>query len=124
MSQNLKARVDGLVQHIEQGKILEAMNEFYSSNVSMQENNNPPSVGLAKNIEREKQFLGQVKQWKRTQIVAVGIDESRGQALIRYEFDFVNTAGQEVHYDQVSAQIWRDGKIVNEKFYYDTGAKM
>lgn len=123
MNTNLKQRVNDLVSYIQQGKILEAMNEFYATDLAMQENNNPPTIGLAANIEREKQFLAQVKQWKRTQINAIGIDDEKGKTLVQYEFDFTNTAGQEVHYDQVTVQTWRNGRIVHERFYYDTGAK-
>lgn len=123
MNQNLKQRVNDLVSYIQGGKILEAMTEFYSADIAMQENNNPPTHGLPANIEREKQFLAQVKEWKRTQINAIGVDDERGRTLVQYEFDFVNTAGQPVHYDQVAVQTWRNGKIVHERFYYDTGAK-
>ncbi len=123
MSQTIQQRVNDLVSYIQQGKILEAMNEFYASDLAMQENNNPPTVGLAANIEREKQFLAQVKQWKSTNVVAVAVDEAKGRTLVQYDFDFVNTAGQPVHYDQVAAQTWKNGKIVHEKFYYDSGAK-
>lgn len=121
MSSNLKQRVDSLVDYILQGKILEAMDEFYADDLSMQENNNPPTVGKAANIEREKQFLAQVKEWKRTDINAIGVDDSRGKTLVQYGFHFVNTAGQDVHYDQVAVQTWKNGRIVHERFYYDTG---
>jgi hypothetical protein len=30
----------------------------------MQENANPPAVGQAANVEREKQFMSGVKEWK------------------------------------------------------------
>jgi ketosteroid isomerase-like protein len=122
MNSTLKARVDDLVNHIQQGKILEAMNEFYAPDVAMQENNNPPVTGLDANVEREKQFLASVKEWRRTDISSVAVDEAKGKTLVQYVFDFVNTAGQPVHYDQVAVQTWKDGKIVHERFYYDTGA--
>jgi ketosteroid isomerase-like protein len=123
MNTTLKARVDDLVNHIQQGKILEAMNEFYAPDVAMQENNNPPVTGLDANVEREKQFLASVKEWHRTDIHSVAVDEAKSKTLVQYAFDFVNTAGQPVHYDQVAVQTWRNGKIVQERFYYDTGAK-
>lgn len=123
MTQNLNQRVNDLVSYIQQGKILEAMDEFYAPDIVMQENNNPGTSGLAANIEREKQFLAQVKQWQRTNIVAVGVDETKSRTLVQYDFDFINTAGKTVHYDQVAVQTWKNGKIVHEKFYYDSGAK-
>ena len=35
-------------------------------------------------------------------------------------FDFVARSGQAVHFEQVDVAHWRDGKIVKERFYYDT----
>ncbi|TSA04017.1 MAG: nuclear transport factor 2 family protein, partial [Nitrospiraceae bacterium] len=61
---NLQQRLQDLFRYIREGKILDAMNEFYDKDVKMQENANPPTVGLAANIEHEKQFLSMVKEWK------------------------------------------------------------
>jgi ketosteroid isomerase-like protein len=99
------------------------MHEFYDDDVSMQENNNPPVVGKNANVEREKQFVAYVKAWKSFNIRAVGIDESRGIALIQSDFEFDAVDGKTIKYDQVSVQQWRDGKIVHEKFYYDSAKK-
>ena len=53
---NLQQRLQDMLNHIRQGKIIEAMNEFYDKDTVLQENANPPTKGLAANIEREKQF--------------------------------------------------------------------
>lgn len=123
MSQSLTQRVNDLVSHIQNGRILEAMHEFYADELVMQENNNPPTVGKPANIEREKQFLAYVKQWKSFNIRAVGVDEARGVVLIQSDFEFEAVDGKTIKYDQVSAQTWKNGRIVREKFYYDSGAK-
>lgn len=120
--QNLEQRVADLVAHIQQGKILEAMDAFYAPDAAMQENNKPATVGLAANVEREKQFLAYVKQWKSFNIRAVGIDQAKGIALIQSDFEFDAVDGKTIKYDQVSVQQWKDGKIVHEKFYYDSAA--
>lgn len=120
---SISARVNDLVEHLKQGKILEAMSEFYAENASMQENANPPTVGLAANIEREKQFLAGVKEWKGLNVSAVAAHDSgdSGVSFIEYDFDFINTEGNPVHYEQVARQVWSGGKIVAERFYYNAG---
>jgi hypothetical protein len=120
---DLQARVNDLVSYIQSGRIIEAMAEFYGQDVSMQENNNPPVVGLTANTEREKQFVAYVKQWKSFNIESVAIDAERGKALIQSNFEFDAVDGQTLKYDQVSVQTWKDGKIVHEKFYYDSAKK-
>ena len=53
---NLSQRLQGLLTSIQQGKIMEAMNEFYDTNTVTQDNANPPTKGLAANIERGNSF--------------------------------------------------------------------
>ncbi len=48
----LHQRLQGLLDHIRSGKVIEAMNEFYDHETVMQDNANPPTKGLAANIER------------------------------------------------------------------------
>ncbi len=116
---NLQQRLQDLLNHIRQGKIIEAMNEFYDKDTVMQDNANPPTKGLAANIEREKQFMSGVKEWKGFTVTASGV----GSNMTFYEStsDFVTTGGQPVHLEQVSVAKWKNGKIVHERFYYDTG---
>lgn len=118
---NLQDRLNDLLGHISQGKIIEAMNEFYDQDTMMQDNANPPTRGLAANIEREKQFLSGVKEWKKFGVTATAV----GDNVTFYEgsLDFIATSGQPVHMEQVSVAKWKNGKIVHERFYYDTGAK-
>ncbi len=117
----LQQRLQDLHSHIRQGKIFEALHEFYDRDTVMQENANPPTKGLAANIEREKQFLSGVKEWKGFNVTASGV----GDDVTFYEavVDFIATSGQHMHLEQVSVAKWRNGKIVHEQFYYDTGHK-
>lgn len=111
-------RLSDLIRYIREGRIIEAMNEFYAPDVKMQENANLPTVGLQANIEREKQFLSNVKEWKGFEVKAMG----GGNDNTFYEaiFDFVTMDNKPAHLEQVSVARWRDGKIVHERFYYDT----
>jgi len=116
---NLQQRLNDLFGYIRQSKIIEAMNEFYDKDTVMQENANPPTKGLGINIEREKQFMSGVKEWKGFTVTASGV----GDNVTFYEStsDFVTTGGVPVHIEQVSVAKWKNDKIVHERFYYDTG---
>lgn len=118
---DLRQRLNDLFGYIRQGKIVEAIQEFYDNNAAMQENANPPTVGQAANIEREKQFMNGVKEWKGFNVTASGV----GGDVTFYEcnIDFIATNGQPVHMEQVVVAKWKNGKIIHERFYYDTGAK-
>ena len=115
----LQQRLNDLFGYIRQGKIIDAMNEFYDQDTIMQDNANPPTRGLAANIERERQFLSGVKEWKGFAVTATGVGENA--TFYESTMDFVTTGGQAVHLEQVSVAKWKNGKIVHERFYYDTG---
>lgn len=118
---NLSQRLQVLLTSIQQVKIMEAMNECYDVDTVMQDNANPPTKGLAANIEREKQFLNGVKEWKGFHVTASGV----GDNATFYEcvMEFIATNGQPVRLEQVSVAKWKNGKIVHERFYYDTGKR-
>ena len=119
---DVAARVADLVSYIQSGRIHDAMLEFYADDVTMQENNNPPTVGLPANIEREKQFVASVKEWKSLNVETVAVDAKHNRTVVQSTAAFVNQQGQHIQMDQVAVQQWLDGKIVYEKFYYDTGS--
>ena len=117
---DVQERQQQLIGYIREGRILEAIREFYADDTQMQENANAPTTGLAANLEREQQFLKGVKEWKNSQFKAVGA----GEDVTFYEgvFDWIATDGAPVHVEQVAVQRWRNGKIIHERFYYDTGS--
>lgn len=120
---SLRQRVESLQDYIKSGRIIEAMNEFYAPDVEMQENTNPPTSGLAANIEREKQFLAQVKVWKGYTVRTLAADETAGSAVVESVIEFVNHQDQPVRLEQVGVQRWKNGKIQHERFYYDASKK-
>ncbi len=113
-------RVYELVSYVRQGRIMDAMTAFYADDTVMQENNNPPTVGLAANLERERAFVASIRRWNAFAADAVAVDEARRKTLVQYRYELETTDGQTLRFDQVAVQTWRDGKIVHEKFYYDT----
>ncbi len=113
----LQYRLEDLFSYIREGRILEAINEFYAKDAVMQENNLPPTVGREANLEREKQFLSTVKEWQHFDVTAKGI----GEDVTFYEtvMDWVATDGTPVHVEQVVVAKWQDGKITYERFYHN-----
>jgi ketosteroid isomerase-like protein len=93
------------------------MNEFYADDVQMQENGQQPTIGLRANIERERQFLDSVKEWKSFEIKtkAVGGDVTFYECVC----EWVATDDRPVRLEEVVVAKWRDGKISHERFYYD-----
>ena len=113
---NLARRVADLQRHIAEGRILQAMAEFYGPELVMQENQQPPCVGLAANLERERAFVAAVREWKGSRVLASAI--AGDTSFVESELHFVLQDGTEVRQAQVSRARWRDGRIVDERFYH------
>lgn len=120
----LKLTVTKLFDDVASGKALEAFDAYYHDEVVMQENTGEPVAGKAVNRLREIEFLNSVKEWRSFDVrtITTDGDENAGVAIIEYAFAFVNQSDQPVEYQQVAVQRWRDGRIVSERFYYDTGS--
>ncbi|HSF10092.1 MAG TPA: nuclear transport factor 2 family protein [Nitrospirales bacterium] len=114
---NLQYRLEDLFAYIREGRILDAINEFYAEDAAMQENNESPTVGRKANLEREKQFLSTVKEWKRFEVTAKGA----GDDVTFYEtvMDWVASDGTPVHVEQVVVAKWQGGKIIHERYYHN-----
>ena len=109
--------VTRLVRLVEANRILDAIDEFYDENVSMQDNHNPPVVGKAANRERERTFFGGITVHGH-RALSTAIDGD--QVVIHWLFEFTGGDGKRYRLDQLSHQDWKDGRIVRERFYYDS----
>lgn len=116
---NIRDRVQQLIHAAEQWKIIDAMQEFYADEVVMQENLNAPTVGLEANLARERAFVASIAKVNEMRAYAVLVDGDR--SVINWHQDLVTTDGQRLRFDQLSLQLWKDGKIVHERFVYDPG---
>ena len=113
---NLENRLEELFSYIREGRILDAIKDFYAVDVVMQENTQPPTMGRAANLERERQFLSTVKEWKSFEILSKAV----GDDVTFYEtaMDWIATDDTPVHVEQTVVAKWRDGKIIHERFYH------
>lgn len=114
---NLQDGLEDLFAYIRGGRILDAINAFYAEDAAMQENDQPPTVGREANLEREKQFLKTVTEWKRFDVTAKGV----GDDVTFYEtvMDWITTDGTPVHVEQVVVAKWQDGRIIHERYYHN-----
>jgi ketosteroid isomerase-like protein len=116
---SIKPQVLDLINLVEQGQMQEAMNRYYAENVAMQENVSPPTVGFAENYARETTFYGSLKAFDFT-LVSVVVEGDR--AVINWVFDYTTADGTPYRMDEIAIQTWEDGKVVHERYVYDTGS--
>lgn len=117
MSDN-NVRIHELLDFIRNGRIMDAMKEFYAEDVVMSEPAYGETVGLAANLEREQKFVDSVKAFKNFETPAIAVGD--GVAIYENVMDWTDVEDNDIHVEQVVVQKWQGGKIVHERFYYAT----
>jgi SnoaL-like domain len=115
--ENLKALVDELNQMILDGKIMDAFEKFYADDVVMQDNDYPQRVGKDENRKFEEVFVSSLTEFRGARVENVIISD--GIAAVEWWFDYTHKDYGVRNYKQLAVQRWKDGKIVEEKFYYN-----
>jgi ketosteroid isomerase-like protein len=109
--------VKALIELVEQGKFLEAIERFYAPEATMQENLGPVRAGLPALLENERQVLARVVEIRLEKVGAVVVEGDR--VVINWVFLITSAPGRTIRLDEIACQVWENGKIVSERFYYD-----
>jgi len=110
-------RVQQLVELVEQGKFVEALQEFYAEDATTQENHEPPRIGLPRLIREERRLMAGFRKIEAALVDNFFVQDQR--AVIHWRFEFTHPLGLKIVLDELAYQLWRDDKIIEERFYYD-----
>ncbi len=114
----MTVRINELLDYVRQGRIMDAMKEFYADEAVMTEPAYGATEGLAANLEREQKFVDSVASFERFDTPAVAIDGDT--SIYENVMDWTTKDGTKMHVEQVVVAKWNDqGKITHERFYYD-----
>ncbi|MBU0530212.1 MAG: nuclear transport factor 2 family protein [Candidatus Aenigmatarchaeota archaeon] len=116
----VRKNVDNLVSMVLNGKMMEAFEEYYADNVVMQENEQPARKGKVESRKFEQMFVESVKQVHGAEAKNVAVVGDT--AFIEWFMDITFKDGTRKKMTEVAVQKWKNGKVVHEKFYYDSGA--
>jgi len=112
-----RERVAALIARVEAGKYVEALQEFYADDATMQENASAPRVGLAKLVEHERGVMAAFKAIRTLPVKTWLVDGDH--VIINWVFEFTRPDGSGFRMDELALQRWRGDRVVEERFYYD-----
>ncbi len=107
---------EDLHARIARGELLQAFDELYADDIVMQENLTEPVIGHEANRLREVAFLEGIAEVQSYDVHAIAVHED--VSFVESTFRFRDHAGDDVTMTQVARSRWRDGKIVEERFYH------
>lgn len=115
--QELLGKVNTVTALLAEGKFIDAMEEYLADDVQLFEGNNPPKVGKAFCLAEEVKLLDTVTAFHGYTVTsgpAVKGDTTFYEAVM--EFD--TNDGAKHRFEQIVRSQWKDGKIVNERYYH------
>lgn len=114
---DLRTQVDQLNQMILEGKILDAFEKFYDDTVVMQDNDYPARDGKEVNRQFEEAFVNGLTEFRGAKVLNTIISDDI--SAVEWWFDYTHKDYGVRNYRQIAIQRWKNGKIVEEKFYYN-----
>ncbi|MEX0312736.1 MAG: SnoaL-like domain-containing protein [Allomuricauda sp.] len=115
--QELLTKANEVTDLLAEGKFIEAMENYLADDVQLFEGNNPAKVGKEFCLAEEQKLLDTVTAfhgYKVTSGPAVKGDTTFYEAVM--EFD--TNDGTKHRFEQVVRTQWKDGKIINERYYH------
>ncbi|WP_298899828.1 nuclear transport factor 2 family protein [uncultured Psychroserpens sp.] len=110
-------RIEEFIARVETNEHDKAIEEFYTENASIQENESTPRVGRANLIENERKVLSRTKSVSSKCIRPFFISEN--EVVIKWNFRFVWKDNSITEIEEIAVQHWEGNRISKEKFYYD-----
>lgn len=114
--------LDRFIARVEQNPHADAIEEFYTANASMQENQSPPRVGRDAHVANERRILARARSVQSQCVRPVFVNGDR--VVIRWIFHFEWLDGTVTHMEELAYQRWEGERIAEETFFYDPAQRV
>ena len=113
----LAETLERFIARVEQNAHVEAIEEFYTADSSMQENQSTPRVGRDTHIANERRVLSRAKTLASKCVRPVFANGDK--VVIRWIFEFEWLDGTLTRMEELAYQRWEGERIAEETFFYD-----
>jgi len=109
--------LERFIRRVEENAHAEAIEEFYTEDASMQENQATPRVGREAHIANERKVFSRLRSVSSKCVRPAFLNNDR--VVIRWIFHFEWLDGTITDMDEIAYQRWKGDRIAEEKFFYD-----
>jgi SnoaL-like protein len=99
-----------------------AMEEFYTVDSTMRENQSPPRVGLDAHVANEKRVLARARQVRSQCVRPVFVNGDHVVIRWRFRFDWLD--GTVTEMEELAYQRWEGERVAEETFFYDPAQRV
>lgn len=117
-----KDTLEKFIARVEANAHIEAVQEFYAEDSTMQENGNPPRFGRDAHVANERKVMARVKSLKSKCVRPVFVEGDK--VVIRWIFRFEWLDGTVTHMEELAYQRWDGERIAEEQFFYDPAQRV
>ncbi len=111
------ATLERFIARVEENAHVEAIEEFYTENASMQENNAAPRVGRDLLVAHEARALARAASVRSTCVRPALVNGDH--VVIHWIFEFSWNDGSTGRIEELAWQRWEGERIAQEQFFYD-----
>ena len=109
--------LERFIARVEENAHVEAIEEFYTEDASMQENQSAPRVGRDALVANEARVMAKAKSVTSKCVRPVFVSGDR--VVVRWIFQFEWPDGTTTRIEELAYQRWEGERIAEEKFFYD-----
>ncbi len=109
--------LERFIARVEQNAHVEAIEEFYTADATMQENQAPPRVGRDALVTNESRVMARAKSVSSTCVRPVFVNGDK--VVVRWIFRFEWPDGTITRMEELAYQRWEGDRIAEETFFYD-----
>ena len=114
--------LERFIARVEQNAHVEAVEEFYTEDASMQENQSVPRIGRNAHAENERKVLARTKSLTSRCVRPVFVNGDK--VVIRWIFHFEWRDGTTTRMEELAYQRWEGERIAEETFFYDPAQRV
>ena len=114
--------LERFIARVEENAHVEAVEEFYTADSTMQENQSAPRVGRDAHAASERKVMARVKTMTSQCVRPVLVHGDN--VVIRWIFHFEWQDGTATHMEELAWQRWEGERIAQETFFYDPAQRV
>jgi hypothetical protein len=114
--------LERFIARVEQNAHVEAVEEFYTANASMQENQAAPRIGREAHVANERKVLARARSVTSKCVRPVFVSGDR--VVVRWIFRFEWNDGSVTQMEELACQRWEGERIAEETFFYDPAQRV
>ncbi|EJL91926.1 hypothetical protein PMI16_01415 [Herbaspirillum sp. CF444] len=117
-----KDTLEKFIARVEANAHIEAVEEFYAEDSTMQENGNPPRFGRDAHVANERKVMARAKSLQSKCVRPVFVEGDK--VVIRWIFRFEWLDGTVTRMEELAYQRWEGEHIAEETFFYDPAQRV